>query len=100
MKRGAEINEWARRAKAERAELEQTGRRVAVARHNDNTGAVCRNVGESTLVHDLEHHDCCYTCNDQAAGPVVFTGGVDDFAAWLDGASLADQRWADDGGAI
>lgn len=36
-----------------------------VAEHEDNTGASCRNVPRAPW-HDLEQHDCCYVCNDQA----------------------------------
>lgn len=56
--------EWARKAWADRAELERTGKRVAVPDHLDNTGGGCRNVGPATLVYDMQHHDCCFHCND------------------------------------
>jgi hypothetical protein len=51
-----EMPEWARKAWAERAELEKTGARVAVTGHDDNCGSNCRNVGPATLVHDLCGH--------------------------------------------
>ena len=63
---GEPVKDWVIAARAERAELERTGKRVAVAPHNDNCGGGCRNVGPATLVHDMAHHDCCYTCNDAA----------------------------------
>lgn len=56
--------EWARKAWAERAELERTGKRVLVRHHLDNCGAGCRNVGTATLVYDMQHHDCCFECNE------------------------------------
>jgi hypothetical protein len=54
--------EWARKAWAERAELERTGQRVRVEQHLDNCGGPCREVGPASLVHDLVHHDCCSVC--------------------------------------
>lgn len=62
----AEMPDWARKAWADRAELVRTGRRVPVEPHEDNTGAPCREVGPASLVYDLEQHDCCYLCNEQA----------------------------------
>lgn len=59
--------EWVIRARAERAEIERTGKRVIVDEHLDNTGASCRNVGLMTLVYDMSTHDCCYNCNDAGA---------------------------------
>jgi hypothetical protein len=60
-----EMPEWARKAWADRAELEKTGARVRVESHLDNTGAPCREVGPASLVYDLVHHDCCNICNEQ-----------------------------------
>lgn len=61
--RREDMPEWARKAWAERAELERTGKRVAVRSHLDNCGSACREVGPASLVYDLVHHDCCHTCN-------------------------------------
>lgn len=61
--RPEDMPEWARKAWAEREEIERTGKRVHVAGHMDNTGIGCRNVGPATLVYDLVHHDCCGECN-------------------------------------
>lgn len=61
--------EWAKKAWADRAELERTGKRVAVAHHLDNCGAGCRNVGPATLVYDMQNHDCCFECNE--AGDIM-----------------------------
>lgn len=80
---GQPVKEWVLKARAERAELERAGRRVAVAGHDDNTGWNCRNVGPATLVHDLVQHDCCGTCNwqgerterlDSGALPIILDG--------------------------
>lgn len=61
---GQEVKPWVKAARAERVALERTGRRVVVAWHEDNCGSACRNVGSSTLVHDMVTHDCCGACND------------------------------------
>ncbi len=60
----------------ERKAIERTGKRVRVEPHDDNTGAPCREVGPAALVYDLEHHDCCGHCNDQAEAGTgeVWTG--------------------------
>lgn len=61
---GQPVKQWVLDARAERAELERTGKRIAVPAHLDNTGAGCRNVGPATLVEDAWTHDCCGICND------------------------------------
>lgn len=100
--RPEDMPEWARKAWADRAELERTGRRVRVDPHLDNTGLSCREVGPASLVHDLVHHDCCGICNahgerieriESGALPLVLqrsdprnyieTGMVPCWAAWI-----------------
>lgn len=63
---GQPVKEWVLKARAERAELERTGKRVSVEPHDDNCGSPCRNVGPATLVYDMATHDCCGECNDAA----------------------------------
>lgn len=63
-KPGEPMKQWVLDARAARRELERTGKRVAVPPHRDNTDIDCRNVGDATLVYDLEHHDCCHVCNE------------------------------------
>jgi hypothetical protein len=66
--------EWVLKARAERKELEISGRRVSVPGHDDNTGMNCRNVGPATLIQDMFDHDCCYVCCDRAESIMVSEG--------------------------
>lgn len=56
--------EYIKRWRAERVEIERIGKRIAVPPHEDNCGAPCREVGPTSLVYDLQKHDCCGFCND------------------------------------
>lgn len=75
---GARLKQWVINMHAVHAWEDETAPRVHVPPHLDNTGAECRNVGQSLWSH-LSTHDCCSICNEVAGSTAAV---MSEITAW------------------